>query len=150
MPMTFEELRDATRWTPAERAAFVARFPRLHHWPDGRERTFFSACGRGWISLLERVYILAEADERAIIGQIKEKYGGLRVYLEHGSVNPELLRVIDEVEAKSESMCEVCGADARTAESARGWIRTLCDAHLLDGARFLPPEIPVVPSPDDA
>ena len=90
------------------------------------------------------MFELAEADPRATISHIKEKYGGLRIDLVHDSVGSELLRVIDEVEAQSEAICEACGSPACTVETTGGRILTLCDTHLLDGARILPPEVPLL------
>ncbi len=135
------------RWTPEEEATFIARFPRLHQWPDGRRRLYTGSVGRGWISLLERIFVLAEPDENAIIGQIKEKYGSLRVYLEHDGVSAKLLRVIDEVERESETICEACGAPAKTSISESHWIYTFCDTHMPEGARYLDDVYPSPPTP---
>jgi hypothetical protein len=129
--MTAEELRDAMRWTPQERAAFVARFPRLLRRPDGSERTYFTVVGHGWIPLLARVFVIAEADERATIASVFQKYGALRIELEHLSVDPELLRVIDEVEDESESICEACGERCCTTH-------LLTDADRLDDRHSQP------------
>jgi hypothetical protein len=143
--MTREELAEAMRWTDKERESFSARFPRLHRLPDGRRRHFYLDIGRGWIPLLARVFELAEPDERAILSKLTEKYGSLRIDFTTMGFNEELDRAVDDVDRESETICEACGAPARTAETSGGWIMTVCEDHLLDGARFLPPEVPQAP-----
>jgi len=57
--------------------------------------------------------------------QIKEKFGGLRFYIGHGTHT-----IFDRIEkAESESMktCEVCGLPGKPRSD--GWVRTLCDIH---------------------
>ena len=56
------------------------------------------------------------------IFQIKEKFGGLRFYVDGTT---ELLDFIDEMEAKSLTICEKCGKPGKPREG--GWILTLCD-----------------------
>ena len=55
--------------------------------------------------------------------QVKEKYGGLRVYMTRGT--DEIYDLIEEAEALSYKTCEVCGKPGE--ERPGGWIHTLCD-----------------------
>jgi hypothetical protein len=55
--------------------------------------------------------------------QIKEKFGGLRVYL--NGETPEMTAAIIEAERKSFETCEQCGAPGKLRRG--GWISTLCD-----------------------
>ena len=55
--------------------------------------------------------------------QIKEKYGGLRLYFSGGDEYVEGL--VSMGEAMSYKICEVCGNKGKPNEG--GWISTLCD-----------------------
>jgi hypothetical protein len=55
--------------------------------------------------------------------QIKEKMGGLRIYINHG--NEKMFQIIRRAEEESFITCEDCGKPGR--ERFGGWIRTLCD-----------------------
>jgi hypothetical protein len=57
--------------------------------------------------------------------QIKEKFGGLRVYFSGGDEYIEGL--VSMAEAISYKLCEVCGNKGNANKS--GWITTLCDEH---------------------
>ena len=55
--------------------------------------------------------------------QVKEKYGGLRLYFSGGDEYVEGL--VSMGEAMSYKICEVCGNKGKSNEG--GWISTLCD-----------------------
>ena len=55
--------------------------------------------------------------------QVKEKYGGLRLYFSGGDEYVEGL--VSMGEAMSYKVCEVCGNKGKPNEG--GWISTLCD-----------------------
>jgi hypothetical protein len=83
------------------------------------------ACvGPGWVSLVEPL-IQRCIDEGATILQVKEKFGGLRFYVDEAS--DELCAAIDAAERESYKVCEGCGAPGEPREG--GWTRTLCDVH---------------------
>lgn len=95
----------------------------------GFDRSGFQ-CDDGWAVILEPVakylheYNSGHAPPIKVV-QIKQKFGGLRVYVQ--GVTPELRRLIDVAEQVSYLTCEVCG---ETGELRRGrWIQTLCDRH---------------------
>jgi hypothetical protein len=56
--------------------------------------------------------------------QVKEKYGGLRLYFSGGDKYVEGL--VSMAEAMSYKICEVCGNKGQPNEG--GWITTLCDS----------------------
>ena len=56
--------------------------------------------------------------------QIKEKYGGLRIYFSGGDDYVE--GVVGMAEEYSYKVCEVCGNSGKPNES--GWITTLCES----------------------
>lgn len=81
--------------------------------------------GKGWHSILEDLYSKLGPD--TVVNTVKEKFGGLRVYIDTGSI--EMYDNIDAAEAKSLSTCEDCGSlkGARRSAGRSGyWIRTLC------------------------
>lgn len=90
----------------------------------------YIAVGEGWYELLDRLCRVLEhhtkhskIDVKAV--QVKEKFGGLRIYVD-GS-DDYVLGAIALAETMSYSICEVCGKPG--APNSTGWIRTLCDEH---------------------
>jgi len=71
---------------------------------------------------------IAEIDHKheTRISQVKEKFGGLRFYINHGT--NEIFDLIHEYENKSYTVCEVCGKAGKCRNDI-GWIRTLCEEH---------------------
>jgi hypothetical protein len=62
--------------------------------------------------------------------QVKEKFGGLRFYVQ--AATKEHYNYISFAESMSYRTCESCGADGKTYTD--GWHRTLCDIHAaMDG-----------------
>ena len=94
-------------------------------------------CGDGWIPLIEEAKTiiakynqkLKEEDldtEPLEFIQIKEKWGGLRIYLNY--YVPEIADQIHELESKSLHICEHCGTIKNVkSDWTHGWIMTLCD-----------------------
>lgn len=85
------------------------------------------AVGRGWWHIMSRLLMrlrLVEVPEDGI-AQIKEKFGGLRVYLEEP--NSAAYKYIEDAEGLCAKTCEVCGEPGEAREG--GWIKTLCDIH---------------------
>lgn len=81
------------------------------------------AVGRGWHGLIDR--IVAVLPRETSVLQVKEKFGGLRFYVD--SAPAHVLDVIDECEAESLTICEACGRPGKLREG--GWLKTLCDEH---------------------
>lgn len=95
----------------------------------------------GWVELVlnldsELSHILPDYT----IAQVKEKFGGLRYYIESYGVDPDDPRVeiakelIAEAEEASKSMCQICGEEGHVHD-ARVWCATLCDDH-VDSSRW--------------
>lgn len=94
-------------------------------------------CGDGWIPLIEEAKTiiakynqkLKEEDldaEPLEFIQIKEKWGGLRIYLNY--YVQEIADQIHELESKSLYICEHCGTIKNVKRDwTHGWIMTLCD-----------------------
>jgi len=138
--MTHQQLHEAMRWSAAERGDFRAMFPRLHS--DVEPRSTWSmdhvSCGRGWRALIERVFAVAEADRDARVGQVKEKWGSLRIYFDKRGSDSALWRLVTEMQKESEATCEACGAPGSLVQLPSSWMKTLCVSHLPDGASRIP------------
>lgn len=85
--------------------------------------------GEGWYPLVEPLFKYIEeynktAETPIEVIQVKEKFGGLRFYTSAGT--KELHDMIDEAEAKSYTICEMCGKPGKT-RSRYHWLCTLCD-----------------------
>lgn len=91
--------------------------------------------GYGWRALLLNLHddLLPLVPDYKV-SQVKEKFGGLRVYLDYGDPfeRPEegTLRVnlaenlIEKCEEKAHRICEYCGEPGEPTTG--GWIKTLC------------------------
>ena len=101
-------------------------------------------CDEGWKSLICR---LVDALDRTKVPyrivQVKEKFGGLRFYLEEGPLrldllgpgrrvsmtgkprkNAEIFKLISRAETRSFTICETCGKPGKPRKGV--WIKTLC------------------------
>lgn len=86
---------------------------------DERQRKYFTP-----ERLAEQEAKLAEAEaELPIASQVKEKFGGLRFYVDRG--NEKHHAYITFAEAMSYTICEECGA-TKDVHQTTGWVRTTC------------------------
>lgn len=93
--------------------------------------------GRGWAPLIHRVYNTREAIGAPVgIIQVKEKFGGLRIYAEY--LNKELEEVIIEVGKESLHICEQCGEAGQLRKIDDRYI-TACDAHMGESITVVDP-----------
>lgn len=88
--------------------------------------------GPGWVSILKEVLEefaeIQKRDESLRIVQVKEKFGGLRIYtISSEEVYDEVHVVIRNAEQKASKTCEDCGSIENVEERTSGWIRTLCE-----------------------
>jgi hypothetical protein len=81
----------------------------------------FFCCGPGWNQLIEDLIALGW-DQHVI--QVKEKFGGLRFYIDSGS--DEMYNRISKAENDSYTICEETGKPGELRTDI-GWMRTLCD-----------------------
>lgn len=87
---------------------------------------FQSQVGKGWSSIIEKlVQDLLELGWDGWALQIKEKFGGLRFYIDTGS--DAVHDRISQAECLSYETCEECGTPGKPRTG--GWIKTLCDEH---------------------
>ena len=93
-----------------------------------KERGFFCV-GNGWLGLVKTlIEDLIQLGWDKQICQVKQKFGGLRFYINDGS--KEVFDKITESEKKSYEICEKCGEPGKSTKG--GWITTLCDFHLYE------------------
>lgn len=86
-------------------------------------------CGNGWYDLIYRLcedikQLNPPADFEVV--QVKEKFGGLRFYVNSGT--EEIYNLISVAEEASLTICETCGAPSSGPEEIKGWIHTACEA----------------------
>lgn len=108
-------------------------------WPhlyDGDEPYEFPV-GEGWLNIcgrtFERIVGIYRKHEIPLgqfaVIQIKEKFGGLRIYT--GGIPEEAYHEVEDAivdaEAESYETCEACGSPGRIRYG--NWWRTLCDRH---------------------
>lgn len=79
---------------------------------------------QGWLDLVLRLHNnVKEVSPDYRIVQVKEKFGGLRYYVDNASESAHSL--IREAEKESLTVCQNCGSrDASLCE--HGWVATLC------------------------
>jgi hypothetical protein len=102
----------------------MSRFPNLFGFEtnDGWFRIIYELSAK-LEDLIKR--LPAGEQEEYYAAQVKEKFGGLRFYM--NTETEEMSRVIREAEARSTVTCEVCGLPGRLR--GRGWLKTLCEEH---------------------
>ena len=82
----------------------------------------------GWFDILMDLSVKLEAMEGIAdihVTQVKEKFGGLRFYINSGTA--KMFDAIDEAEGRSYETCETCGKPGEIRRS--GWLTVLCDEH---------------------
>jgi hypothetical protein len=119
----------------------IERWPK---WFNNRGDFRYTAMPRGfthddgWFDLLWRLCgdlepLVAEFEQEAgrqfEILQVKEKFGGLRIHVNHA--NDAIRHRLEAAQQESFHTCEVCGQPGRLRK--RQWIKTLCDEHMTDG-----------------
>ena len=125
-------------------------------YPQLFENCFDFSIGEGWKPLIQEFLNFAESlalyvkkddsnDYERIslipylsIHQIKEKFGGLRIYYGYTSIPDNYLEQLKELkrdlfgverfmEWKSFRVCEACGQPGKPTKG--GWVQTLCETH---------------------
>ena len=99
--------------------------------PKWSYELFGIECGDGWKPLYQPIidyinkYNEDKTDENRIeIHQVKEKFGGLRIYL--SCYTEELRDMIREAEEKSFNTCETCGKHIEKPITEGHWIYAEC------------------------
>lgn len=82
--------------------------------------------GPGWANIVRPVVERAVA-KGVPIAQVKEKFGGLRIYLDVR--DKELEEMISEAEFEADVTCEICGTKENVSTRGKYWVKTLCEQH---------------------
>lgn len=114
-----EEYRDR------KQTEFYDKYPLC--FPKGEPVCGFNV-GYGWWSLLKTLCEnltkeLEKSPMQFCVEQTKEKFGGLRFYINNG--NEAIHALINEAENKSYDICEECGAPGTLRQ--KGWFKVRCD-----------------------
>jgi len=86
--------------------------------------------GDGWFQLIKDTCtkLQFQIDNKIIpqieFTQVKEKFGGLRIYFT--PYNEKAQKILDKAENYSFKICEICGSTEGVTQNKRGWILTLC------------------------
>lgn len=93
-------------------------------------------CNVGWEKLYQPIVdeinehdnnVQNEEDKIGIF-QIKEKWGGLRIYVKNKkNLSDELRNKIHEAEIESMKTCEFCGTKENVGMTMNNWITTCCE-----------------------
>lgn len=109
---------------------FPDLFGNVHKSPKASAMCFGIETGDGWFNLIEEVCekldtVAKVEDIQVHFMQIKEKYGGLVIYV--NNYVDAVDSILSDAEDRSYHVCELCG-DTETAK-VRGtrWVQTLCD-----------------------
>lgn len=91
------------------------------------DNTNFFSVNYGWYPIIKDLIddLIKLGWDKNVV-QVKEKFGGLRFYIDEGS--DEMFKLILEAEKKSYKTCELCGEKGQLRTDI-GWYLTLCDEH---------------------
>jgi hypothetical protein len=89
-------------------------------------------CGDGWFQLLwdlfteiESLYQSRDTEIQLTIGQVKQKFGSLEVYI-HDAL-PEAYEIVNRYQTLSETICEGCAIES-SIQQRHYYFSTLCDS----------------------
>lgn len=85
-------------------------------------------CGDGWFYILLKLGAALESEGPIEVLQVKQKLGGLRVYLGKGDTEKAVLKAVEE----ASRICEECGDPGKIRSSKGGVLHTSCDAHRIE------------------
>ena len=114
-------------------AISVRKFPKLLEAdrtgpPQNPFHQFGIEIGNGWFrifyQMLSDLDELRKSGEYIALRQVKEKWGGLRVYIDGPDEADDIVSKYSEM---SYQICEICGQKGKPRND--GWIMTLCDTH---------------------
>lgn len=97
-------------------------------------------CNEGWHTIIDELskqvaqvaeqHPPVEGEPCVSVVQIKEKFGGLRYYIDYHNMNDDDIQKIEYIvrnaEMKTFAVCEDCGGDGQRVSPRRYWMKTLC------------------------
>lgn len=92
------------------------------------ERGFFEV-NDGWLELIKNlIQELIAAGWNKEICQVKEKFAGLRFYINESS--EKINKIILKYKMLSYQTCEVCGSTENVTQTKGRWIVSVCEKHI--------------------
>lgn len=102
------------------------RMPSVVHYDGYTRELALASVGEGWATLVNEAFDRLQHIKGNIkIIQVKEKWGGLRIYTDYSHHLYD--KMLHDLEARSFKLCEVCGKEGQLRGG--GWYRTLCSTH---------------------
>jgi len=83
--------------------------------------------GEGWSPIVKVAVDFIKSHGGNIL-QVKEKFGGLRIYT-HGGDYEAIDAAVRDAERKASTTCEHCGAPGVLRHSDNGYLFTACERH---------------------
>lgn len=121
-----------------QKQEFYDKYPEL--FPKGEPYCGFH-CDHGWWPIIDKLcsgikaeldIVNADTDDKSeiIVAQVKEKFGGLRFYIDEKSSNEafktKIRSLIKDAESQSECTCEKCGQPGSLTK-IRAYVVTMCN-----------------------
>lgn len=111
------------RWTGKIVDNYNYDWTELDCMPNGWRRAF----GKQFMEELRKECIKYNYLDKLRIMEIKEKFSGLRFYVEPVPKNSKIFEIIDKYENLSYNYCMICGKEGKLYND--GWMTTLCETH---------------------
>jgi hypothetical protein len=108
------------------------RTPGTNHQDKADQQYWGFECDSGWYQLIYDLcseimtHCETTGDRVPTAEQVKEKFGGMRFYVDRAS--EAVYNIIDRYESRSYKVCETCGEPGHRRLDL-SWIHTLCDHH---------------------
>lgn len=97
-------------------------------------------CNEGWHEIIDALskqiaeiakrFPTTDGEFRISVVQIKEKFGGLRYYVNYHNMTDDDIQqiefIIRNAEMKTFAICEDCGGNGEKVSPRRYWMKTLC------------------------
>lgn len=99
----------------------------IHEFTDLFSEAFDVSLPEGWYEITrEACDAIVRVDPTARVAQLKEKFGGVRMYMNKSAHTTHT--VIQELEIRSVRTCQKCGAEGKRTQ--KKWlVATLCEEH---------------------
>lgn len=124
-----DEIERITKYHTMRASALAGDWTLFNQYHDGMTESYVERERKSILGPLpKRWEKIPEPIPQVVAVQVKEKFGGLRFYVDGGDEVTHAY--ITMAESMSGVTCEACGAPGKTG--GRGWIRTLCVKHSVE------------------
>lgn len=126
--------------------SIVEKYPKFFPVPENprtlKDKVFHFRCGDGWSDLIDNCcktiqHYLKNNKQPPVFyfTQIKEKFGGLRMYYDGG--DRFIQGIIQFTESQSYRICEETGKPGELYAKTTGWLQTLCHEHAAGYTKYV-------------